>query len=824
MAAPSGTVWGSVYGSYAKLGFYITHSSSATSVTTTVQVWYWSKYGTYDKANTFYYDNLASSGSATTSKGTVSIDTSVNTGSGWSTSNQSLLATYTHTHSKTTSTQTRYVYAKLNTIETIDGGTVSAGTTYTVDKLASYTVSYNANGGSGAPSAQTKWYGTTLKLQTTKPTRTGYTFQGWATSSTGSVAYAAGANYTANAAVTLYAVWKANTYTVSYNANGGSGAPSAQTKTYGVTLTLSSTKPTRTNYTFKGWATSASGSVAYAAGGSYTANTGVTLYAVWELAYIKPTISITTVARCTSDGTLSDIGTYIKVAFSWTTYYNSTTVKIEWKEDKSSVTTWSSSAQTTGSKSGTVNAIVGSGAISEEKNYAVQLTVGDSNGSTVVTRNINSMSLPIDVLAGGTGVAIGKVAETADMLDVKYQARFRNHVYMDKDYYIHELPANGSTGYWKFATITPYGTYADGPMIFEIHQRGGLHGYVHFHYSGNATVTSHALNTAYVTGTIKDVYYESAGDGAYNLYLLKNGAWDAATIVRLEMGEYQRLRVGITWKQEYITAVTSTMSIITRGSYYNDPIYMPNSTAIYMKNAAGTYRNALHLNQSNSLNLGYGGYAASEGETIVYGNKVQILSGSGAHTVTFNKGLYTYGGFIEIVGSTPFIDFHYGSNSSADYTARIIESASGKLTVYNSISNASDANLKKDIEDLPEDYLNVLKNLKPTQYRFIKGDDYLNVGFIAQDVEEAFIDAGFVDIPIVNNDDGVYGLDYNGFIAMLVQGYQKQQEEIEYLKNDNSSLHDTIDDLKRRLSALETPQNEEVENNNTEEQLECQTQ
>ena len=73
------------------------------------------------------------------------------------------------------------------------------------------------------------------------------------------------------------------TYTVSYNANGGSGAPSSQTKTWGTALTLSSTKPTRMGYAFKGWATSSSSTtVAYAAGASYTANAAATLYAVWE--------------------------------------------------------------------------------------------------------------------------------------------------------------------------------------------------------------------------------------------------------------------------------------------------------------------------------------------------------------------------------------------------------------------------------------------------------------------------------------------------------------------------------------------------------------
>lgn len=198
----------------------------------------------------------------------------------------------TLTLSSTTPTRTGYTFSGWATSSSATSATYAAGGSYTANaavtlyavwKVITYTVSYNANGGSGAPSSQTKTYGVTLTLSSTKPTRTGYTFSGWNTNSSGTgTNYSAGGSYTANAAVTLYAKWTAITYTVSYNANGGSGAPSAQTKTYGVTLTLSSTKPTRSGYAFKGWATSSSGSVAYSAGGSYTANAAVTLYAVWE--------------------------------------------------------------------------------------------------------------------------------------------------------------------------------------------------------------------------------------------------------------------------------------------------------------------------------------------------------------------------------------------------------------------------------------------------------------------------------------------------------------------------------------------------------------
>lgn len=300
-------------------------------------------------------------------------------------------------------------------------GTKTASGSISVPAKTSYTVSYNANGGSGAPSSQTKWFGTALTLSSTKPTRTGYTFQGWATSASGSVAYAAGASYTANQAVTLYAKWKANTFTVSFNANGGSGAPGNQTKTYGTALTLSSTKPTRTNYNFLGWGTSASATtVAYAAGASYTKNAAITLYAVWELAYVKPRITGLQVSR--SGGESADSGTSALVKFSWATDKTVSSVKIEWK--KTTETTWPTANVKTVSATGTsgsVSETVGGGALANESTYNFRVTVADGTGDAYTTNLsviLGGTTYAIDFLAGGKGVAIGKPAEQSGVFEV----------------------------------------------------------------------------------------------------------------------------------------------------------------------------------------------------------------------------------------------------------------------------------------------------------------------------------------------------------------------------------------------------------------------
>ena len=101
-----------------------------------------------------------------------------------------------------------------------DSATTTVSFSVTVPAWTSYTVSYNANGGSGAPSSQTKWKDQTLTLSSTKPTRTGYTFSKWNTKSDGSgTSYSSGGSYTANSSITLYAIWTENALTVNYYSN-----------------------------------------------------------------------------------------------------------------------------------------------------------------------------------------------------------------------------------------------------------------------------------------------------------------------------------------------------------------------------------------------------------------------------------------------------------------------------------------------------------------------------------------------------------------------------------------------------------------------------
>lgn len=138
------------------------------------------------------------------------------------------------------------------------------GYVVTVTFLPSYQVTYDDNGATSGtvPSAQTKTQGVdlTLEANTGSLAKTGYTLTGWNTNSAGTgTHFALGGTYTNDEAVTLYAQWTANAYTVTFDGNNGA-APSPASKpvtfdaTYGDLATTS-----RTGYTFVGWFTAASG-------------------------------------------------------------------------------------------------------------------------------------------------------------------------------------------------------------------------------------------------------------------------------------------------------------------------------------------------------------------------------------------------------------------------------------------------------------------------------------------------------------------------------------------------------------------------------------
>jgi uncharacterized repeat protein (TIGR02543 family) len=170
-------------------------------------------------------------------------------------------------------------------ISAIPAGSTGNLTLYAKWDVPSFNVTFdkNAVSATGSMGVQSIPNGATVPLAANAYTRPGYTFQGWGIAAGGPVAFADGASYTMGGAdVTLYAQWTAISYTVTYDAQGGSATvpPSAV-----VTFDANYATPpgtSRPGYTFGGWFTGTNGTGIPVNGGTpMTTPANHSIYAYW---------------------------------------------------------------------------------------------------------------------------------------------------------------------------------------------------------------------------------------------------------------------------------------------------------------------------------------------------------------------------------------------------------------------------------------------------------------------------------------------------------------------------------------------------------------
>lgn len=200
-------------------------------------------------------------------------------------------------------------------------------------------------------------------------------------------------------------------HTVSYNANGGSGAPRSATKWYGEDFYISNQKPTRANHVFQYWATASNGSgTRYNPGQRYAPDANVTLYAVWKLATKPPTIQSFTAQRVDEAGDMSESGTCVKLYVTWkcdTSGDSANTVQ--------SVTiavqdggTWKETPVTASGATGTGMVILTD--LSADASWRFRATVRDKYGTVTAFTTVGPQRFLLDFSAGGRGIGIGVAA------------------------------------------------------------------------------------------------------------------------------------------------------------------------------------------------------------------------------------------------------------------------------------------------------------------------------------------------------------------------------------------------------------------------------
>ena len=206
-------------------------------------------------------------------------------------------------------------------------------------------------------------------------------------------------------------------HTVSFNANGGSGAPGNVTKWWGESLTIPNTKPTRANYTFLGWSETANGTVQYQPGQSYvgTSDSNYTLYAVWKLNSLPPTISSYYAYRCDAAGNAQDDGTYVKHVAVWhvdtahDTSNQCTSLKFGYKDSSG----WHDYDVVVASSGTSGTSSILPGGYQASSTYELRCTLTDKHATVQSFTTVGPAAFILDFSADGKGIGIGQAAPNA---------------------------------------------------------------------------------------------------------------------------------------------------------------------------------------------------------------------------------------------------------------------------------------------------------------------------------------------------------------------------------------------------------------------------
>ena len=486
-----------------------------------------------------YYNNQTSTISNTVFNNTTSVtiksptiaNTTISgttyTARGWSTSNVGNATINLNANTNVTLSESRTYYASYS---------------YTI--TATY---YYYNGSSYTSSRPTatgymNYTGTKIGAKPTTPTvknPSGWTARGWSTSNSATGTVTTPGTITSNA--TYYYSWS-KTVKLTYNANSGSGAPSAQNgtaylnyagTTTSASLKISSTKPTRANYTFQNWNTASGGTgTAYSSGGTIKISGNTTIYAIWKgnptLSITKQPSALTVVAgnKGSFSVTVSGNGT---IKYQW--YYNTT----GGNSSGTAVSGATGSTYSFTSSSGmnnryyycTVTCTVG-GVTKTVKSSAVKLTVQAANYSTLksgTTTYYNTLNSAINGATSGGGDSGGGTIKVLNSLTDNSTASTNKTI---------AINTNGKTVTRNASIITTGGTltikgngsiYCNNINVATIQCNGGnlstagqvlLKGYANV-IETSASAGNININTSYIY-SLKGTCIELAGSGTLTTY------------------------------------------------------------------------------------------------------------------------------------------------------------------------------------------------------------------------------------------------------------------------------------------------------------------
>ena len=206
-------------------------------------------------------------------------------------------------------------------------------------------------------------------------------------------------------------------------------------------------------------------------------------------------------------------------------------------------------------------------------------------------------------------------------------------------------------------------------------------------------------------------------------------------------------------------------------------------------------RNALYSNDEGRENTATGLNALFSNKTGSYNTAI------GSNALYDNLS----GSYNTAIGSDT--DISYTSSNATAIGAGAHVNASNKVVIgnnsvtsiggYASWSNYSDERVKTDIQDITYG-LDIIKSLRPVQYRMKNGNGNTDFGFVAQDIE-ALLGDTYNLLDIGGGEERMLSLRYMQFIAPMVKAMQEQQEIIDFQQKQIDELKNIVEELRKRI-------------------------
>lgn len=359
---------------------------------------------------------------------------------------------------------------------------------------------------------------------------------------------------------------------------------------------------------------------------------GSASYTMNVQAYNPPSISKLAVHRCDQDGTENPQGDYAKATFSaaisslsgknvaaYTLRYKKadatsyTTVPIGYLDDAFTVNNYSYIFAATGNSA-----------------YDVEIEAKDNHGTATRSTSVSTAFTLMNWGPEGTSMAIGKVAEEENTLDVALKLHARGTVQTTGNRYTAaSIGTGGSTGYIKMARIEITKDYADVPLTFIFNRRQAVSPMtVHIKFKSIVDLNP-GLDTICYEGSNYGAFLVQASASVWDLYIEKGSGWDSITLLDWYVAALRLDRFKVTFPGEQVSTLPSPFYRATPNKMQSILDYVYPVGSIYIS-----------YSQVNPGTI-FGGTWVRMANTFLWGcdadGDIGVTGGEKTHTLTVNE-------------------------------------------------------------------------------------------------------------------------------------------------------------------------------------------